>query len=105
MILVHVICDEEQMSTDIAELLVSERLVVDAVLVPGTKITRGETASQTVSKQQFMVYGKTKALLFDTIDKLLREKYGERLPTLYSLPIVHMDWDQSSELLEKTIKV
>ena len=49
--------------------------------------------------------GKTKALLFNTIDELLREKYPNNMPTLFSIPIVHMDWEQADELVKETAKI
>ena len=49
--------------------------------------------------------GKTKALLFNVIDQLLKEKYPHKMPIIYSLPIVHMDWEQSKELVNEVVKV
>lgn len=49
--------------------------------------------------------GKTKALLFNTIDELLKEKYKDNMPVIYSLPIVNMDWEQSKNLVNDVAKV
>ncbi len=104
MILVHILTNDEQLGEEIADFLVEDRLVVDALVTKGVKRAR-DLAGKVVSENQILIRGKTKALLFDTIDKILKEKYGARLPTLYSVPIVHMDWDQSAELREQTKQV
>ena len=104
MILVHILTSDEQQGEEIADFLVEERLVVDAFITRGTKRMRDE-AGNVISEPQMLIRGKTKALLFNTIDQSLQEKYGAKIPTIYSVPIVHMDWDQSEELKEQTKQV
>ena len=104
MILVHILTSNEQTGEEIADFLVEDRLITDAVLTNGTKRTR-DPSGKIISEPQILIRGKTKALLFDVIDKILREKYGNELPTIYSVPIVHMDWGQSNELREQTRQV
>jgi uncharacterized protein involved in tolerance to divalent cations len=104
MILVHIITNDKEKAREITNFLVAERLILDGITTKVEKTFRtpdGDIGSE----KQFLVRGKTKALLFNTIDQRLRKKYGDDLPTLYSVPIVQMDWRQSSELIEKTEKV
>ncbi len=81
MILVHILTKEEKQAIEIAELLVSDRLILDAFITSGTKYWRND--KQITNEPQFMVYGKTKALLFDAIDMLLKKNYGQSIPTIY----------------------
>ena len=61
MILVHISTDSEQQANDIADFLVSERLILDALHVSGTKRVRNNDGSASV-KEHFLVLGKTKGL-------------------------------------------
>ncbi len=101
MILIHISTNDEQLGEEIAEFLVEDRLIVDAFIMNGIRKFR-TTEGKVVLENQILVMGKTKAILFDTIDKILKQKYGAKLPTLYSVPIVHMDWNQSKDLKEQT---
>lgn len=104
MILVHILTNDQKLGEEIADFLVTDRLVVDALITSGVKRSRNDSG-EVISETQTLIRGKTKALLFDTIDQILKKKYGSRLPTIYSVPIVHMDWEQSAELREQTKQV
>ena len=101
MILLHILTENEKLASEIADYLVEEHLVVDALITKGTKRMR-DASGKAISVPQILIRGKTKALLFDTIDKILKQKYGEKLPAIYSVPIVHMDWEQAARLKEQT---
>jgi hypothetical protein len=47
----------------------------------------------------------TKSLLFNKIDKYLKDTYGKDMPTMYSVPVTSMDWEQSKILVEGTQSV
>ena len=104
MILLHVLTKDKTQAREIADLLVREKLILTAVTHRAVK-TSSLKDGVLHEEKQYLVLGKTKALLFDTIDRKLKEIYGDDLPTLYSVPIVQMDWDQTSELKERTAKV
>jgi hypothetical protein len=53
----------------------------------------------------FLILAKTKALLFNTVDQALIDKYPDNVPSIYSTPILNMDWDQTNDLRENTTKV
>lgn len=101
MILIHIETTKEQQAMDIADFLEGEKLIVDTLMLNGVKRNKDKTSDQSV----FLIQGKTKALLFDTIDKELKHLYPDDFPSIYSTPIVYMDWDQAAELKEKTAKV
>lgn len=100
MILLHIISDQEEQANEIVDFLIEENLILEAVLLEKVSVRKKEG-----STNQTLIMGKTKALLFNTIDSLLREKYKEKIPVIYSLPIVNMDWEQSKSLKEDIRKV
>ena len=105
MILIHVISRNEEQASEIANFLVSKNLIISACILEKTEVRKKSKNDTLISSTQFLIMGKTKALLFNKIDKLLRKKYKERMPELYSLAIVNMDWDKANELVEQTEKI
>lgn len=103
MILIHAVTGNYQQAQDIAAYWLSEKLVVDALISTASKMVC-DGNGQITKQPHYLITGKTKALLFDSIDKQLRKKYPLNLPEIYSVPIVHMDWEQASSLKERTAK-
>lgn len=97
MILLRVTSPSKQQLLAIAALLHKEQLAIDMNLRADVeRITFA--AGAPALEQRYLLTGKTKAALFATIDNLLRETYASDLPEVFSLPIVHMDWEQSAQL-------
>ncbi|MCG8308685.1 MAG: hypothetical protein MI975_14930 [Cytophagales bacterium] len=105
MILLHVIANQEKQAIEVADFLMEQKLILDAVILE--KVTVRERLKKGVFEtfQNTMVMGKTKALLFPQIDRKLRKKYPENMPLLYSVPIVDMNWEQANKLISETAKV
>ncbi len=101
MILVHIITAKKAMAEEISDLLLLEKLLVDGIIRSVNQRTLS-TDSTIVNKKRWLLVGKTRANLFELIDKELRRLYPENLLTLYSVPIVHMDWKQTALLKEMT---
>ncbi len=102
MILLHVIAKNEKQADEISDFLLKKNFVIDTFLVKGTVETRAKNALQ--SESAILVTGRTRALLFDKIDKAIHSHFTADPPILYSVPIVNMDWDHASEL-EKKLKI
>jgi len=100
MIQLRVSSKSEKQILEIAELLIKEHYAIDLNILPNHKRLSLENG-KIVTNELFLLTGKTKGLLFTSIDKLLNEKYPNDLPEIYSLPIVHMDWEQSKQLTEE----
>ena len=101
MILLHIRTTDKALATEISNFLLNEKLIIDTFLTQGIASRRNKEG-KVIAKTEYLVFGKTKALLFDNIDQLIRSKYEDRMPILYSLPIINMDWEQTLELREKT---
>ena len=51
-----------------------------------------------------LLIGRTRAMLFSTIENLLKNKYGDKIPVIYGMPIVNMDVKHSKKF-KKVISV
>ena len=98
MILLKISGKSEQQIEEIALLLLKEKLGIDINIERHLERLELEH-DRLVTERVCLLTAKTKALLFPAIDKLLQEKYANEIPEIYSIPIVHMDWEQSSQLV------
>lgn len=105
MIQLHIISDEEEQAIEIVDYLMEENLILEAVVLEKVSVRKKTSEGKPESTTKTLVMGKTKALLFNTIDQLLKDKYQEQMPIIYSMPIVHMDWEQSKELVNEVTKI
>lgn len=97
MIFLRIVSKSERKIEQIAELLLRENLVIDVNI--RSNVERAELVNDVLSTTPiFLMTGKTKAVLFDTIDQLLNELYPNNLPEVYALPIMQMDWKQAENL-------
>lgn len=101
MMLLNVLCSSMQQAHDLAEVLLLERLWVDAYIgVEGQLMKRRK--KETVEETRVKVQGMTRTALYDRINQRIRELYPYDMPILYAVPIVSMDWEQSEHLLKDT---
>ncbi|MDF1673731.1 MAG: hypothetical protein P1U41_09505 [Vicingaceae bacterium] len=105
MILLHIISDEEEQALEIVDILMEQNLLLEAVLLEKVTVRKKTKEGNPISISQTLIMGKTKALLFTSIDELLKVRYKEKMPVIYSTPIVHMDWEQSKELVNEVAKI
>ncbi len=81
----------------VAELILKDRLAIDVNIQ--SDVERFTYKDGGIEKRTHHVLrARTKALLFPLIDRRLREAFGNDLPELFSVPIIHMDWDQTLQL-------
>ncbi|WP_375578230.1 hypothetical protein ABWH96_14470 [Marivirga tractuosa] len=105
MVLIHIVTNTEQQAIEITDLLIERKLILNALMIEKAKMRKRLKDGTYETRPQTLVIGKTKGLLFNDIDLLLKEKYGKDMPTLYSIAIVNMDWDQADELMAETLKI
>lgn len=105
MVLLHIITHDQKIATEICDYLVDRKLILNAVVMEQVHVRKLDSSNKLVSEPRILIMGKTKALLFDKIDRELREIYANQMPVLYSIPIVSMDWEQARELADETVKV
>jgi uncharacterized protein involved in tolerance to divalent cations len=103
MVFIRVSSNDEQQLRDIAGLLLKEHLVMDVDMRTDIDRMTLSPHGELRSHKTCLLTAKTKGLLFNDIDKLIRAHYPDTLPEVYSLPIVYMDWDQA-DLLTREVK-
>ena len=105
MILLHIITEDEKQAIEIVDLLLKEIIILEAVLLEQVAVRKKMLSGKLVTQSHTLTMGKTKALLFNTIDNLLKERYEQNMPVIYSTPIVHMDWEESTLLQSRLEQV
>ena len=104
MVLLRIQSEDESKIDKIAHLLLEEGLGMDLSIT--RNIDRLGYKNKKVSHTRVhLLTAKTKGLLFPLIDEKLREMFTESLPEIYTTPIVHMDWEQSKQLIHDVIEV
>ncbi|MGB3151014.1 MAG: hypothetical protein WBB27_10150 [Maribacter sp.] len=105
MILAHIIVRDDEQAMEIVHLLMDQSLLFSAGISVKKIFEKNELSGILESKKQTLIIGKTKSLLFHTINEVLKSKYSSNMPMLYAIPIVYMDEEQSTLLRENTAKV
>lgn len=105
MILAHIIVRDKEQTMDIIKLLTAKDLLYSAGISTKKIYKKNKKTGVLEYLEQTLIIGKTKSLLFSVINKLLKEKYPEKMPMLYAIPIIHMDEEQLDILREHTAKV
>lgn len=102
MIFLRILSKDKQQIEQIAALLLREKLAIDVTMKH--QFDRMELNNdELVSSDIYLLTAKTKGLLFPSIDQKLQNLFHGNMPEVYSLPIVHMDWEQA-ELLTSEVK-
>lgn len=104
MVLLHIITANNGQALEITDMLIEKKLIVDALTMEKVFVRKRNGYDDYENIEQTLIIGKTKALLFNDIDELLRKEYGEDMPVLYSIAIVNMDWQQMDELKKEIAK-
>lgn len=95
--LLHIVTEQEKQAYEIVDFLTSEKLIIEAV-IQGVTVRKKDENGQSFNQNQFLIMAKTKALLFNHINLLLKQKYIENMPVLYSLPVLNMEFEQANQL-------
>lgn len=107
MILVHIITQSRSQALEIVDMLLEKNLLFNAML-SRKKVYQKETSHGGLKGTiNTLIIGKTRALLFNSINTLLNDTYSvtDQMPSIYCLPIVYADSKSSKELLEQTLDV
>ncbi|MGB3143691.1 MAG: divalent cation tolerance protein CutA [Maribacter sp.] len=105
MILVHIAIRKKKDAKVIAKLLLAQNLIFSASIATKKIFEKNPTTDEIENRRETIITGKTKALLFNTINELLRNKYPDNMPMVYAVPIIYMDSEQTQLLRNQTAKV
>ncbi|MDZ4821951.1 MAG: hypothetical protein SH856_00655 [Flavobacteriales bacterium] len=104
MIHLQIYSKEELIIERAAALLIHNRLAIDLTI--DRDVERLSFVNDKVEYTKvYLLSAKTKSLLFQKIEAIFRSELKDKMPELYSLPIVQMDWKQAEHLTELTQKV
>ena len=104
MIVLKVVSPDINLIEDVAMVLLKRQLAIDIDI--RKNVDRVSLSQEGLIRTPVHeLSAKTKALLFPAIDKMLIEMYPEGRPEVYSLPIIHMDWDQTLILRKEIVDV
>ncbi|MEO0527426.1 MAG: divalent cation tolerance protein CutA [Bacteroidota bacterium] len=104
MIVIHILCSEKSEAETIIELLIEEQLIWNATISKKT-FYEEKDKERIGTNDKFLITAKTRSLLFQSVNHLLRDIYKDHMPLLYCIPIVYMDPQQSDMLLKQTLKI
>ena len=97
MIVLNIQSDDRGQLEAAAELILKEKLAIDVNIQ--SNIERFTFFAGNLERRKHHVLrARTKALLFPLIERRLREQFDRNMPELFSVPIIHMDWDQTRQL-------
>ncbi len=99
MIQVHIITKELEQVREITELLIDRRLITGVTLIDTVSSFKNDKDEIETGLTNLLI-GRTRAVLFSTIEKVLKEKYGDDMPLIYGMPIVNMDLGHMEKLKE-----
>jgi uncharacterized protein involved in tolerance to divalent cations len=104
MILLNIASENEKTIEKIAELLLTKKLAVDINLK--VNVNRLRLVDDKIEKKPiYIITAKTKALLFNRIEELIKATFKDQTPELFSLPITTMEINQAEEIINNTQKV
>lgn len=104
MIQLVIASDSKEQLEEIAEYLLTKHLVISVDFhydIRRIEYENGKLENYTTH----FITGKTKSLLFNEIDLKIRDRYKDRIPEIYSHPIVDMDWELANKLKSDTEKI
>lgn len=105
MILAHIMAYDKQQALEIINLLMDKKLLLQAAVTEKTMYEKKSAEGELIRENRTLIIGKTKGLLFNTINEVLKKHFSENMPMLYSIPIVYMDEELATLLRENTAKV
>ena len=98
MILIHIRSTSLTQTNEIIDFLISDDLILEPIVSEKVYLRKKNQFGTFENETQFLAIAKTRALLFGKIEYLLKQKYQENCPDLYSVPIVNMDWEKAENL-------
>ncbi len=104
MIQLVIASDSKEMLEEIAEYLLTNHLVISVDFHFDIKRIEFENGKLNNYIIHFIT-GKTKSLLFSEIDLKIRDRYKDKIPEIFSHPIVEMDWELANKLKSETEKI
>jgi len=101
----HVISPDKSLLEEIADYLLTERLITHAMLSNSFTFKTRSGSGSIRSASEYSLQGISKSLLFGKINQKLRDKYHDAMPLLYSEPIILIDPIQTETIAQSLLKI
>ena len=100
MVKVYIIPESKSQTDEIVEFLLHSKFLLSAIIIENQEIANVDNNNQTQRFKKNVVTGIIRSLQFSSLNDRLREKYKDRMPVLYSIPITHMDPEQADTIIK-----
>ena len=84
MILAHIMANNQEQAIDIIHLLMDKKLLLQAAISEKIIFQKKTGSGKLVSEKRILIIGKTKALLFSTINELLKTTFKDSMHIQYA---------------------
>ncbi|NND87648.1 MAG: hypothetical protein HKM28_00200 [Flavobacteriaceae bacterium] len=105
MMILKFLSADKQLLADMSDFLLQERLIAQAMLGSPISVTEKSKSGKRVTTDQYELKGISKSLLFNRINEVLKKRYKERLPLMYSEPIILIDEVHRQSILDRLVKI
>lgn len=99
------ISQNRELLDEIGDYLLAEDLIANVMITADILYKESDENGNLHTSRRFALKGISKSLLFGTINQKLREQFGERMPLLYSEPIIMIDPDQTKQIIKGLTKI
>lgn len=105
MMILQAVSEDKLMLDTIADDLLKVNLIANVMISSSLSFKNINTSGEVDETRQYVLKGISKSLLFSKINSRLRDTYGDKMPLLYSEPLIMMDSIQMEEVLRKLQEV
>lgn len=105
MMILQAVSEDHRLLQEIADDLLKANLLANAIISKNSNYRYLTHQGAIVESSTHILKGISKSLLFSKINKKLRSKYGDKMPLLYSEPIIMIDPHQMEVFLDRLIEV
>jgi hypothetical protein len=105
MMILQILSQKEAQVHEIADLLLKEELIANAMVGGEVQVKSKQKDGSIVATMHYRMQGISKSLLFQKINDRLKAIYKEKMPLLYSEPIILIDPTHQDAILESITKV
>ena len=105
MIVLHIEVKDEDLALSVVQHLLKNQLIYKAEYSQVSLFDSDSEIDDFRPSSGYAIRAKTKALLFQKIQKSLRKEFKKRIRALYATPIVYMENKQAEQLKSGTLAV
>lgn len=105
MMILQAVSQDKVMLDAIGDDLLKVNLLANVMISDGLSFKYRNDDGEVIETRQYVLKGISKSLLFSKINSRLKDTYGDKMPLLYSEPLIMMDSMQMEEILNKLQEV